>query len=450
MAARLVASLSGRDLTAAGLRTELFAPPRWFASAATVEALREQGFGALADDVGVRFLHGPTAGTVVRARVLGFRVPPQLRAEHRTAPRRSPGGGEGPAAARAARRGAGRRRRGAGTGRRPVTYRPTAVAQAAGAPPGRLALTFDRIRAARENPAVSPEVLCIGESMILVTPVEPTPLETAEQFALHVGGAESTVALYLAERGHRAAWLSQVGDDPLGRRMLAAVGRHGVDTSLVRVDPGAPTGVYFKDPGPEATRVYYYRAGSAASRMSGANLDGIDWSDTRVVHVSGITAGLSTSCRELLTTAHTAARRHGALVSFDVNYRPGVWSVAEAAPVLLDLARHADVVFIGRDEAERLWGMGEPGAVAELIDAPVRLVVKDGPVGATEVAPDAEPVFVPARRVEVVEVVGAGDAFAAGYLSELLHGSAPAARLDAGHDLAARSLSSTHDYLPQL
>ncbi|MHA6625380.1 sugar kinase [Pseudonocardia sichuanensis] len=298
-------------------------------------------------------------------------------------------------------------------------------------------------------PAESPEVLCVGESMILVTPVEPAPLELAEQFALHVGGAESTVALYLAERGHRAAWLSQVGDDPLGRRMLAAVARHGVDTSAVRVRADAPTGVYFKDPGPQSTQVHYYRAGSAASRMGADNLDGLDWSATRIVHVSGITAGLSASCRGLLDAIYAAAGERGVPVSFDVNHRPGLWSAAEAAPVLLELARRADVVFVGRDEAERLWGTADAAAVATLLDAPVRLVVKDGAVGATEIAAGAEPVFVPAHAVEVVEVVGAGDAFAAGYLSELLRGSDAAGRLRAGHDLAARALSSTHDYLPE-
>jgi 2-dehydro-3-deoxygluconokinase len=300
-----------------------------------------------------------------------------------------------------------------------------------------------------EPTAVPPEVICVGESMVLVTPVDPTPLEVAEHFTLQVGGAESTVALYMAERGHRTAWLSQVGADPLGRRMVAAVARHGVDTSAVRVLADAPTGVYFKDPGPESTRVYYYRAGSAASRMGPANLDGLDWSATRVVHISGITAGLSASCRALLDAVLAEARERGILVSFDVNHRPGLWTAEVAGPVLLELSRRADVVFVGRDEAERLWGAPDAEAVAKLLDAPVRLVVKDGAVGATEIAPGAEPVFVPAHVVDVVEVVGAGDAFAAGYLSGLLRGSDAAGRLLAGHDLAARSLSSTHDYLPE-
>ncbi|OZM78343.1 carbohydrate kinase [Pseudonocardia sp. MH-G8] len=286
--------------------------------------------------------------------------------------------------------------------------------------------------------------------MILVTPVEPAPLELAEHFALHVGGAESTVALYLAERGHRAAWLSQVGDDPLGRRMLAAVARHGVDTSAVRALADTPTGVYFKDPGPKDTQVYYYRGGSAASRMSPDLLDGLDWSATRVVHVSGITAGLSASCRGLLDAIYAVARERDMLVSFDVNHRPGLWPAAEAGPVLLELARRADVVFVGQDEAQRLWGTPDASSVSTLMGARPRLVVKDGAVGATEIAAaGTEPVFVPAHAVEVVEVVGAGDAFAAGYLSELLRGTDAAGRLRAGHDLAARALSSTHDYLPE-
>lgn len=296
--------------------------------------------------------------------------------------------------------------------------------------------------------AEPPEVVCIGETMVQVTPVRSEPLETAEEFALNVGGAESTVALYLAERGHRSAWQSRVGADPLGRRMLAAIARHGVDVSAVRVVDDAPTGVYFKDPGPTSTAVHYYRAGSAASGMGAADVEGVDWTGVRVVHVSGITAGLSTSCRDLLDAVYARARRFGALVSFDVNHRPGLWTAATAAPVLLDLARRADVVFVGRDEAETLWGTGDPVRLAATLGSVPRLVVKDGGVGATEVVPDAAPVTVPAHRVEVVEVVGAGDAFAAGYLSGLLREEDAVSRLATGHDLAARALSSTHDFLP--
>lgn len=302
----------------------------------------------------------------------------------------------------------------------------------------------------REHPG-PPEMLdalCIGESMVLVAPVRPEPLEHAGDFGLDVGGAESTVALYLAERGHRTAWLSQVGDDALGRRMVASIAGAGVDTGAVRVLPGAPTGVYFKDPGPEGTRVLYYRSGSAASRMDPSNLDAVRWDRTRVVHVSGITAGLSAGCRALLDAVFVRAREHGVPVSFDVNHRPGVWSAQAAAPVLSALARRANLVFVGRDEAHTLWGTGSPAQVATVLDGAGRIVVKDGDLGATELVPGVPPVFVAAHEVDVVEPVGAGDAFAAGYLSAMLRGENAAVRLRTGHDLAARALSSTQDFLP--
>lgn len=288
-------------------------------------------------------------------------------------------------------------------------------------------------------------VLCLGETMALVAPADPEPLETAERFVLSAGGAESTVALYLAAAGHRSAWLSRVGDDPLGRRLLRQLEANGVDTSLVGTSSTASTGVYFKDPAGDSTTVYYYRSGSAASTMDPSVLDDIQWAAHPLLHLSGITAGLSGSCRALLQSAAGTARAHGTVVSFDVNHRAGLWSVEEAGPVLADCARRADIVFVGRDEAETLWGTGDPRRLHEMLGSPRHLVVKDGSIGATDFSADGE-VFVPAPVVDVVEVVGAGDAFAAGYLSGVLTGESTAARLQLGHSLAARALSSVHDF----
>lgn len=293
-----------------------------------------------------------------------------------------------------------------------------------------------------------PEVLCVGETMALVTPVVTAPLSEAELFRLDIGGAESTVALYLRELGHRTAWASRVGDDPLGRRTVRAIAGHGVDVRWVATDPAAPTGVYFKDPGPDGTRVHYYRSGSAASRMTSADLAALPLDRVRLLHLTGITPALSASCRELVETALAAPRTAGRLVSFDVNHRPGLWDAADAGPVLARLARLADIVLVGQDEAQALWGTATPRAVRKLIDGPERLVVKDGAVGATGFL-GSSATFVPSPRVEVVEVVGAGDAFAAGYLSGVLRGLDAAECLGAGHRLAARALSSTVDFVPE-
>lgn len=297
---------------------------------------------------------------------------------------------------------------------------------------------------ARTDPA---PVLCIGETMVLVAPTTPDALESAEMFTLSLGGAESTVALYLAELGHPAEWLSQVGDDPLGRRLLATLDSHDVITSRVQIVADFPTGVYFKDPGGASTSVYYYRSGSAASKMSPALLEGIDWAGTPLVHVSGITAGLSPECSALLDAVFDAANDAGTVVSFDVNYRPGLWSVEAAAPRLRQFAQRADIVFVGLDEAALLWGSTDSQRLFRDLHAPGQLVIKDGAVGATLVSAGGE-TFVAAHTVEVLEVVGAGDAFAAGYLAGYLRDESFEVRLQLGHDLAARALRSLNDFAP--
>ncbi|WP_395307654.1 sugar kinase [Mycobacterium sp. AMU20-3851] len=295
------------------------------------------------------------------------------------------------------------------------------------------------------------EVLCLGETMTLVAPVGATPLATADLFTLHMGGAESTVALYLAELGHDVAWASAVGNDPLGRRIVDEITAHGVDTSLVRYLEDAPTGVYFKDPDGGATTVHYYRKGSAASRMDVDSLSGLPLREVPLVHVSGITPGLSATCQAMFGTLYDLCIGSPTRISFDVNYRPGVWNPTQAAPVLLDFARLSDVVFVGRDEAATLWGTADVEAIADLVmgahNRVQTLVIKDGGIGATEITASTT-TFTPALPVEVVEVVGAGDAFAAGYLSGLLTGKEADERLNMGHRLAARALSSTSDFVP--
>lgn len=287
----------------------------------------------------------------------------------------------------------------------------------------------------------TPRLITIGETMALVAPTAAEPLLTAQEFRLAIGGAESNVAVHVAALGHPTAWVSALGDDVLGERVRATIDGFGVDTRWVVTDATAPTGVYFKDPG---RGVHYYRAGSAASRMSPATLDAVPLEKAEIVHLSGITPVLSASCAELIDAVLDRMAGASGIVSFDVNHRAALWSAAEAAPVLRRLAERADLVFVGRDEAETLWGCETAtDARAHLSGVPT-LVVKDGDVGATEFS-DAGEVFVPAIPTEVVEVVGAGDAFAAGYLAAMLAGAPAAERLLAGHRRASLVLRSTSD-----
>ncbi|MER7459282.1 sugar kinase [Micromonospora sp. NPDC126480] len=285
-----------------------------------------------------------------------------------------------------------------------------------------------------------PDVATVGETMVVLAPDPPGSLERAGTLAVGVGGAESNVAGYLARLGHRSVWASRVGDDPFGRLVVARLAAAGVDVTAVTVDPDAPTGLYVKDPAPEGTRVHYYRAGSAAARLDRSVLDDPRLAGARVLHLSGITAALSDSCRDLVAHALTRRSLPGTLVSFDVNHRPGLWPAHRAAPVLRRLADRADVVFVGLDEAARLWGCADPIDVRRLLPSPSTVVVKDGAVAATALPRRGPATVVPALPVRVVEPVGAGDAFAAGYLSGLLRGLDPAARLRHGHLLAGYAL----------
>lgn len=286
------------------------------------------------------------------------------------------------------------------------------------------------------------EVLCIGETMAMVTPVTGEPLRTAEEFHIASGGAECNVARHLARLGHRTAWASALGADALGERILDQVRADGVDVSRVRIDPERPTGLYLKNPG---HGVLYYRRDSAATRMSADDVADYGLDTVRIAHVSGITAAISASAAELVAELIRVARTSETLLSFDVNHRAAVWADSADAPAaLLDIARRSDIVFVGRDEAEGLWNTPTAEDVRALLPGVPHLVVKDGAVGATEfTAEGAE--FVATPPVEVVEVVGAGDAFAAGWLAAFLDGAGPQERLLQGHAIAARALSSTHD-----
>lgn len=277
----------------------------------------------------------------------------------------------------------------------------------------------------------------------MVTSATGGRLDGNSQYLLRPGGAESNLAIHLAALGHSAAWASQVGRDPLGDLILAELERHNVDTSLVTRLDDAQTGMYFKDPTPQATTVYYYRADSAASRMTPAMA--ASWAQTtpRVLHVSGITAALSEDCLALLT--HLIVDRPlQAAVSFDVNYRAKLFT--ESTPeILLRLAQASDIVFVGRDEAELLWGTSTPDEIRDLLRRPSALVVKDSDVEAVSYTVDG--VFhVPSPTVTVLEPVGAGDAFAAGWLSGYLDGRDQETTLKLGHYVASRVLTSPTDH----
>ncbi|MFD0073330.1 sugar kinase [Streptomyces sp. NPDC127166] len=228
------------------------------------------------------------------------------------------------------------------------------------------------------------DVVCLGESMVTFLPSRPGRLADVPSFTRAIGGAESNVACALAAAGHRVRWVGRVGRDGFGDHLVDTIASYGVDVGTVGRDPDRPTGVYFRTDSDRATsahEVVYYRAGSAASAMSPATVSYESVADARILHLTGITAALSASCLALVREL-TAPRPGRPLVSFDVNHRPGLWREGGAAEVLLSLARRADIVFVGADEAAALWGVADPAAIREVLAEPAVVVVKGGGEGA--------------------------------------------------------------------
>lgn len=282
-------------------------------------------------------------------------------------------------------------------------------------------------------------VACVGEPLVCFASPPGESLLDSGLAQVSEGGAELNVAIHLARLGVAVRFVGAVGDDVLGRRLVRRLRRENVDVSGLRLEAGERTGAYVKE-WSLSRDVVYLRAGTAASCLAevpAAALRGVSH-----VHVTGITASLSAACGQLLDALVAPGRSY--TVSFDVNFRDRLWPAEEAGPRLADLARGSDLVFVGQDEAEHLWGATDPGSVRRLLPDVAELVVKD----------DARPASVwsggvlvrlAPEPVTVVEPVGAGDAFAAGYVYGRSLGYEPRAALAAAHRLARGALEAPDD-----
>lgn len=269
-----------------------------------------------------------------------------------------------------------------------------------------------------------------------------------DRFRVATAGAESNVAAGLAQLGCRTRWLSRLGDDELGHLVADSIVGYGVDV-VVDWDLERPTGLCVKEVGSSGTRMRYYRSSSAARHLDDMDLSHLD--EAPWIHLTGVTPALSPQdCN--VVTAVLARARGRTRVSFDINYRPVLWpDVAAATNTLIPLARLADVVFIGEDEAEALVGTTAVDDVAETLlrTEDQELVFKRG-AGAVTLITSNGRLSEPAKPVDIVDLVGAGDAFAAGYLAGSIWGWSASSRLKLGHFLAARVIGVTEDVGPRI
>lgn len=265
------------------------------------------------------------------------------------------------------------------------------------------------------------DVLTFGETMLRLSPKNYKTLEQAEDYEIGTAGTESNAAVALVRLGLKAAWFSKLVNNPIGRKTANCIRAHGVDVSHVVWTEQGRVGLAFIELGsqPRASEVVYDRANSAASTLQESEIDWTLLEKAKHLHVTGITAALSPSCAECVGSAIRRAKAAGLSVSFDVNYRRKLWTPEDAAKALAPLMTGVDVLFTTSDDAELLFGInGEPEVavrrVAEQFQSAwtVMTLGAEGAVGLAERRVRHQKAYPTA----VVDRIGAGDAFVAGFL----------------------------------
>jgi 2-dehydro-3-deoxygluconokinase len=289
------------------------------------------------------------------------------------------------------------------------------------------------------------DVATFGEAMVLFAPTESSLLESAESLHASVGGAELNCSIGLVRLGYHVGWISRLGNDPFGHKIIKTARGEGVDVSRVKLVDDAPTGVMFKEVRPgNASRVFYYRRLSAA-----AALDQDQFADVqaKVLFVTGITPALSDQNRALTIAVVEQFRANEALIVFDPNMRFRLWEKEAARTVFIELANRSDVLLPSLVDAEILCGKGKPEAMLDRLRelGPSRVAIKLGEEGVF-FGDEKSSAHLPCFPASEIDPVGAGDAFCAGVISGLLDHTPFAEAVRRGAALGAFSVSSRGDY----
>ena len=291
------------------------------------------------------------------------------------------------------------------------------------------------------------DLVTLGEVLLRLAVPSPARFETARVLDVQIGGAEANVAAACARLGLRTAWISALPANPWGDRVRRELTGHGIDCSYVHTMPGTRLGLYFVEYGvaPRPVHVLYDRRDSAFSLLTP---DAVDWEPVRrarLVHVTGITPALGIQARKLVDRIFDEATA----VSFDVNYRAALWSASDARAFAESVLPRARYVFLGRAEARTVFGLnGDPEQALDDLArrAPkATIALLQGGDGSTVL--DSGRIWTPTVRhtVQMVDPIGAGDAYAAGYLWASLGGRPPQDAVNIAATIAALKCSTWGD-----
>lgn len=288
---------------------------------------------------------------------------------------------------------------------------------------------------------MSLDIVALGEPMV---EFNQTREGGGRSYLQGFGGDTSNFVIAAARQGAAAGYVTALGDDIYGRLFLDLWGREGVDASRVKIDPSAPTGVYFVDHDETGHHFTFFRAGSAASRFGPADVPGDYIASARVLHCSGISLAISPAACDACYAAIAAAKASGARVSFDTNLRPKLWSQDRARAIIIDVMGLADICLPSYDDVAVLTGLGEPDRIVDFVlgRGAGTVALKLGADGAI-VANAGERHRIPPFSVSPVDATGAGDTFGGAFVARLLRGDDLAS---AGRYAAAAAALSTTGY----
>jgi 2-dehydro-3-deoxygluconokinase len=286
-----------------------------------------------------------------------------------------------------------------------------------------------------------PDILALGEPMV---EFNQTGDGDGRLYLQGFGGDTSNFAVAAARQGARVGVVGALGDDPYGAMLRALWAAEGVDARDMRTDAAAFTAIYFVTHDARGHHFHFFRAGSAASRMTPAELPRERIARVRLLHLSGISLAISASACDTGFAAIEAARAAGAMVSFDTNLRLKLWPLARARAVMTEAMRMCDICLPGLDDVSTLTGLAEPDAIVDhCLALGARVVaLKLGERGAL-VADATQRHRIAPHRCRPVDATGAGDTFGGAFVARLLAGDTLPA---AGRYAAAAAALSTEGY----
>lgn len=267
------------------------------------------------------------------------------------------------------------------------------------------------------NANPTPDILCLGEPML-----EFNQQPDGRYLPGH-GGDSSNCAIAAARQGARVGYLTRLGDDTFGDSFMELWAREGVDTQGVERSADGHTGIYFVTHGPAGHQFSYFRAGSAASRMTPDWLPRDLIAGARILHASGISQGISASAADTVFAAIDAARADGVKVSYDPNLRLRLWPIDRARAVIHAAMAQCDIALPGLDDAAQLTGLEEPDAIADFyLRLGAKVVALTLGSAGVLVATADERRRIAGYKVDAVDATGAGDTFDGAFLAELAAG----------------------------